>query len=50
MGTIADVVGVFRYGKKIRRDLEWEKDRMPAMEEPLYHDTWKLLKKYGDVV
>ena len=26
------------------------KDTMLTTEEPLYHDTWKLLKKYRDVV
>ena len=27
-----------------------KKDEMIIVEEPLYHDTWKLLKKYRDVV
>ena len=27
-----------------------KKDAMLTIEEPLYHDTWKLLKKYRDVV
>ena len=27
-----------------------KKDEMLTVEEPLYHDTWKLLKKYRDVV
>lgn len=27
-----------------------KQDEMNIMEDPLYHDTWKLLKKYRDVV
>ena len=27
-----------------------KRDEMLIVEEPLYHDTWKLLKKYRDVV
>ena len=27
-----------------------KRDEMFAMDEPLYHDTWKLLIKYRDVV
>lgn len=35
------VKGRFRMGKR---------DELVIVEEPLYHDTWKLLKKYRDVV
>ncbi len=27
-----------------------KREEMLIVEEPLYHDTWKLLKKYRDVV
>ena len=40
-----------RLAKKIKENLIMGKNKeIDVMDNPLYHDTWKLLKKYRDVV